>query len=398
MRQYWIRRAVLMAFFFLPFGLQAQDSLKIGLEKLLDTAIASHPYILSGNLQTDIEILRKEGSFTMPKTDFQFLFGNINDAYGKDYLAQVTQNFPFPSLFAAQKSFAQSKVEAAEEMKKLRILEVKRNIRRSYWAWCAASEKEKVWREQVLLLQKITKIALTRFEAGESDLAEKNIAELQLEQAANELSLATAEKEAALAELQRVSFLPQPIAPMGALEKVSFEAQNLNNPLIIFLLKNIEAAEKRVLIERRKSLPDLMLGYYTPSFAGINRPYSVGIFGVSLPIFYTSFRKNIQIAKKEIAVAQNELSLRQNDLQRELEAALAKRKQIFAALDNTESKMLPNAQKLIELSEKRYRGGETDFLYVGEMRKQALQTRLNHVQLLWQYNTLQTDLMFLAGE
>jgi cobalt-zinc-cadmium resistance protein CzcA len=383
---------------FAPFCVSAQDSLNFSLQKLLDTAIAAHPYISAGKMQVDLANMRKQGSVTIPKTEFQFIFGNINDAFGRDYIVQVMQNVPFPSLFAAQKSFAQSQTEAAGEMAKLRVLEVKRNIRRGFLTWQAAKEKEKVWEEHVLLLSKMLKIAEARFAAGETDISEKSIAEMQIEQAQNDLLAAKSSTQAAFLDLKRVCFLSFNFTTTDSFEKNTFHAEKLNNPLVVFYQKNIEAAEKKVIVERRKTLPDLTFGYYSPSFAGFNRPFHVGILGISIPIFYTSFQKNIQIAKKEVETARTELLLQENNFQTELEILLKRKIQLLVQLDNFENKMLPKTQKLIDLSEKRYHKGESDFLYVAEMRKQAYQTKIAYLQNLTDFNLLQADLMFLAGE
>jgi cobalt-zinc-cadmium resistance protein CzcA len=398
MLKFLFKQKLFFCLLFVPFCAYTQDSLNFSLQKLLDTATVAHPYILAGKQQADIENLRRQGSVTIPKTEFQFLFGNINDAFGKDYIAQVMQNIPFPSLFAAQKSFAQSKIDAAEEMRKLRVLEVKRNIRRAFWTWLAAAEKEKIGEQHVNLLLKIQKIAQARYEAGETDISEKNIAEIQIEQAQNDLLKGKNETQAAFLDLKRVCFIKFDFQTADSLKKFPFHAENLNNPLVIFYQKNIEAAEKKVLVERRKTLPDLTFGYYSPSFAGFNRPFHVAVLGISVPIFYTSFQKNIQIAKKEVDMARNELLLQENNFQTELEILLKRKIQLLAQLDNFENKMLPTTQKLIELSEKRYSGGESDFLYVAEMRKQAFQTKIAYLQNLTDFNLLQADLMFLAGK
>ncbi len=384
--------------FFISKNTQAQDSVSVNLQQLLDSATSLNPMILNEKLQVEVEKLRKKGSITMPKTDFLFQYGSINDAYFGDLIWQVSQNFPFPSLFAAQKDFAQRKTEAAEAMQKVRELEVKRNLRKAYFSWLFAIEKEKILMQQATLMEKLEKIAQVRHESGESDISEPTLISMQKEQLQNDLRNNHFEKSNFQRELQKWTFTEGNYKTAEILQKVAFEAQELNNPLVLFLQKNVEAAQMNVKIERRKALPNFQVGFFSPTFYGKSNLYQVFQAGISVPIFFSSFKSNIEVAKKNVIIAENTVNIQKNAFQRDLDAFLVKRKQIAENLANYESKQLPNAQKLIALSENRYKSGDTNFILVGEMRKQAFAIQLTHLQVLLDFNLTQADLMFLAGQ
>ncbi|WP_027001312.1 CusA/CzcA family heavy metal efflux RND transporter [Hugenholtzia roseola] len=386
---------------------QKQDTLYLDLDGL--TAQMEKALWLEGeNLQIQAARKEEKTAFLLPKTDFTLQYGHINSAFPTDRLWQINQNLPFPTLFAAQKKALQAQTQSLEAFKKLKIVEAKRELRLAYAAWQHNAEKIILLQKQDSLLQELEKIATLRLQSGETDALETQLFALQRAQIVQERLLLEAERNDFITTLNKWAanaqnfLLPLPTPHLRQrlqsplpLSNAADTSKIKGNAFLSYFHTQSQLKERLWKLEKQKMLPDLQIGAFNIGFEGeVRASYNVLQIGISIPLFLAPYRAAAESKRQQWQAATETQRWQQQVLTQNYQALLLKRQTLEKNIALFESSQRKVAQNLLDLAEKQYRAGATNYLLVGEARKQALQVEMQYLDMILKYNQNTAEILF----
>jgi cobalt-zinc-cadmium resistance protein CzcA len=170
------------------------------------------------------------------------------------------------------------------------------------------------------------------------------------------------------------------------------------SPFYVFLKQQLEVRKRETNVERNKLLPDIMFGYNNQTF---NRGQNSGLanqnfndddrfsffqVGLSIPIFPGGHRAKIQAAKIEEDIAQSQIELNQTQLQGELQNLLQEYYKLQGTLDYYQNEALPQAELIIDNSEKSFKSGDVSYAQYLQNLTLANSIQTEYLNTLYQYN------------
>ncbi len=386
---------LLLFFLLIQFPVFSQtDSLKnSSLEKIIEIAFSNNGLIQNNKLDIESSIIQQKGAFSVPKTNISLQYGNINSGYGNDVVFQITQNFnPIGSISATKKAF-QAQERSAEANLKYQKNALKNQISQLYYKFVFFSQKNLLLQKQDSLWKTVERITSAQTEAGQTGKMELLTAQNQRLQLLQQKSINETDLKMVFHELQKLaqnelSFLEienQKIEKSISNLAIS-DTENTNSMLTYFEAQTV-LAQKQIAVERSKAMPELQLGYWSPSFEGEVGIYNVVQAGFSVPLFWREYNSKIQVAKIKEVQSQNELNYQKNAISEEKKAVLMKLQNLQNILESYQKQQLPQAEELTNLAQIRYKEGEISVLQLVQIQQQTLQTSLSYLETLENFNS-----------
>ncbi len=394
---------LLLFFLFIQFPVFSQtDSLTTinPLEKIIEIAFLNNGLIQNSKLDIESAINEQKGTFSVPKTNISFQYGNVQSSYNRDIMINVTQNFnPIGSISANKKAFqAQERSAEANLVYQKNVL--KNQISQLYYKFVLFSQKKVVLQKQDSLWQTVERITNAQTEAGQTGKMELLTAHNQRLQLLNLKMMNENERKTAFHELQKVaqnelSFLDNEKQEMTKLNNLNEIISNLDNSeksnspnsLLTYFEAQTNLAQKQIAVERNKAMPELHLGYSSPTFNGEVGVYNAFQAGFAVPLVWKEYNAKIQVAKIKEVQAQNELMYQKNVISEEKKAVLMKLQNLQSILESYQNQQLPQAKELIDLAQIRYRAGEISVLQLVQIQQQTLQTQLSYFEVMENFNS-----------
>jgi len=162
---------------------------------------------------------------------------------------------------------------------------------------------------------------------------------------------------------------------------------SVSNSMINYFEAQTNLAQKQTVVERKKAMPELQLGYWSPSFDGEVGVYNVFQAGFSVPLVWREYNSKIQVAKIREVQTQNELAYQKNAISEEKKAVLMKLQNLQTILESYQKQQLPQAEELTKLAQIRYKEGEISVLQLVQIQQQTLQTSLSYLETLENFNS-----------
>ena len=391
-----------VSFLFIQFSVFSQtDSLNNSinpLDKIIEIAFSNNGLIQNNKLDIERAIIQQKGAFSLPKTDISLQYGNINSGFNGDVVVQITQNFnPIGSISANKKAF-QAQEKSATANLNYQKNALKNQISQLYYKFVFFSQKKFLLQKQDDLWQTVEKITKAQTEAGQTNKMELLTAQNQRLQLFQQKSINENDLKTVFHELQKLaqnelSFLENSISNVDYKNEIlNTSISNLNvsdssNALITYFEAQTNLAQKQIAVERKKAMPELQLGYWSPSFEGEVGVYNVLQAGFSVPLVWNGYRSQIQVAKLNEIQAQNQLVHQKNVISEEKKGVLNKLQNLQIVLESYRNQQLPQAEELINLAQIRYKEGEISVLQLVQIQQQTLQTSLSYLESLESFNS-----------
>ena len=144
--------------------------------------------------------------------------------------------------------------------------------------------------------------------------------------------------------------------------------------------------------------PDFTARAFHQALYGISDKF----YGYSLTVGVPLFRGNV---KSKMAVVRTEIALQQKQLEQQRQvlstAALQQQTEVEkgrAALAFYETTGLKQAEEIIKAATQSYRAGEISFAELSQYLTQAIDTRIQYLELLNRYNQSAIQLQFLNNQ
>ena len=392
-------KIIIFSFFLLiQFPVFSQtDSLEMSpLEKIIEIAFSNNSLLQNHKLDIESAISQQEGAFSVPKTDISLQYGNLQSNFNRDITVQITQNFnPIGSISANKKAF-QAQEKSAEAHLKYQKNVLKNQISQLYYKFVFFSQKKLLLQKQDSLWKTVEKITSAQTEAGQTNKMELLTAKnqrLQLQQQKslneNELQITfhnlqkLAQNELSFLEYQSFVNSDSPLKPSVS----NFIVSDSSNALITYFETQTNIAQKQIAVERSKAMPEVHIGYFSPTFNGEVGIYNAFQAGFSVPLVWREYNSKIQVAKIKEVQAQNELAYQKNAISEEKKAVLLKLQNLQTILENYQKQQLPQAEELTNLAQIRYKADEVSVLELVQIQQQTLQISLSYLEAIENFNS-----------
>jgi outer membrane protein, heavy metal efflux system len=309
------------------------------------------------------------------------------------------------------------------------VWQVREQVQHAYLQLISAFAVKSLMQEQVHLYEKLTTLAQERFLKGEAPEIEVLQAKLAKAQFAPQLIQATTTIELAKVRLNQVvgntlppnftietnanflesgrlgpstPSLQMPLPPLeGLLAKAIRYRQDLESAL-----KRIEKSEEELLLAKRLRIPDIEVssGYSfllnnQNSSDGRTVYYQGGFVSASVetPIFHN---QKYELAKAEAQLVQSkeDAEVSRQAIRAEVESALLNVKSSRKIVVNFQENLLPELEKMLQLTQSSYQKGETGLASVIQVQKAIREVQTNYLNALIGYQDACEELEQRVGE
>ena len=395
--------------FFPATQLQAQEINRaqertLTLEQAIEIALQNNNRIKIAQYEIDVEKTGKYGAITIPKTEFTYSNGEFNTPNIKDNLYGVSQRINFPTVYSSQFKLAKAKVKSSEQLKAIEKNDLIADVKSAYLRYVFLVENERLLQRQDSLFSNLERSSSRRYETGESTKLESVTSATKSMQIKNKLQQNEADLKIAKKRLQvilntedNISVSDEELLPRDI--ELDIESQSIKkSPLYVYLKQQLEVRKRETNVERNKMLPDLMFGYNSQTFNGIQTMsgtneslnsddrFSFFQVGLAIPIFPSGHRSKIKAAKIEEDIAQSKIELNQTQLEGELQNLLQEYYKLQGTLNYYQNEALPQAELIIDNSEKSFKSGNVSYAQYLQNLTLANDIRTDYLNTLYQYN------------
>ncbi|WP_375562824.1 TolC family protein [Bernardetia sp. OM2101] len=391
---------VLLFFLSIQFPVFSQtDSLKkSSLDKIIEIAFLNNGLLQNNKLDIESAISQQKGAFSVPKTNISLQYGNVQSSYNRDVMVTITQNFnPIGSISATKKAFQAQEMSAEANLNYQKNV-LKNQISQLYYKFVFFSQKKFLLQKQDSLWKTVERITKAQTQAGQTNKMELLTAQNQRLQLLQQKSINENELKMTFHDLQKLaqndlSFLENSISNIDSNIKIlnssisNLVVSDSSNSILTYFEAQTNLAQKKISVERSKAMPELHLGYSSPTFDGEVGIYNAFQAGFSVPLVWREYNSKIQVAKIKEIQAQNELAYQKNAISEEKKAVFMKLQNLQSILESYRNQQIPQAEELTNLAQIRYKEGEISVLQLVQIQQQTLQTSLSYLETLESFNS-----------
>ncbi|MEM7037642.1 MAG: efflux RND transporter permease subunit, partial [Bacteroidota bacterium] len=334
----------------------SEDTLTV--EAAVRRALAQHPEMEAARLRTSQQLARRKTAADLPRTDFDFMYGQINSTF-LDYQFQVRQRIDFPSTYTAKRRLVDAKADLSELAGEVTALELEGRVRTLFAEAAFQQRRLTLLQEWEAAYSRFAEVAAKRFQAGETNGLEKAAAAAKYEEVKVEVGYAVAEVAATKGQLALMLGLDA--APiLGFSEGMDIAGSDSANggetPWARFDAQQVEVQRQAVDVVKKGYLPGISGGYFLQQIDGTGglQGFSVGL---DLPLFYGATKARVEAGQLGVEVARQEMKAKALNRDMALQAAEARLKADRERLRYYRETGLPNARLLARTARKSYEAG-----------------------------------------
>ena len=372
----------------------------------------------NGNVQvakTNIELQEqgKKSAYSLDKIDFGIQYGQYN-SFENDFAFNLNQRIEFPTVYSSQRTLAQEKIEGSQMQLSITENDLIRNVRISWYQLAYLKERERLLLYQDTIYGRFLHAATIRYETEATSLLEKAAAETRVMEIQNALKII--ESDIAIQEKQlrillndttELSFMPATLDERVLTNKQD-STQFSGNPLLAYARQQIDIANAEKAVQSAKMLPDISVGYFNQSLiggqtsdgniAGSSNRFKGILAGISIPLFYGSYKASIKSAKLRENMAQTNADYYSTVLQGQYEQQLQEVLKYQGSLGYYRDKAVPQANLIIGNAQKSFENGAIDYVEYFQNLNQGLELKFNYLNTLNGYNQAIINLEYLIGK
>ena len=402
---------------FLLFGndVQAQDSNATitTLEAAINVGLTNNGNVQAAKTNVEIQSKGKRAAFNLGKTDVGIQYGQYN-SFEKDMGFTINQNFEFPTVYTAQRKLAKAKTAGSQFQLSATENNLKREIKQAWYRLSYFSEKQKMLKYQETIFERFLHAATVHYKTEATSLLEKVTAETKVMELDNQLKMIAADIKIQQQKLRvlvndtsQIDFIP---AVFDERTYTSNSALVRNNPMLAFSKQQVEIANAKKGVQNSKMLPDFSIGYFNHSFIGAQTSSTgtsiatssdrfTGIqAGISIPLFFGSYRANIKTAKLSMQIAETNANYYLTVIEGQYQQLLNEVVKYQNSLSYYKEKAVPQANLIINNTQKSFKSGAISYVEYFQNINQGLALKLNYLETLNGYNQAVINLEYLIGQ
>ena len=402
-----ITSVLVLAAILLPLNnIQAQETpinkqRTLNLQQAIQEALSNNNRIKIADYEVDVAETGKLGAINIPKTELSYGIGDINNPEIQDNNFGIQQRINFPTLYASQYKLAKAKILSQEQLKIMEENRLIGEVKMAYLNYQYVLHKNKLLAKQDSLYSNLNKSSLSRYKSGESTKLESVTSTTQAMQVKNKLLQNQADLRIAKKQLQTllntkddITIVENEMQPQ-VLEIIIQPELVQQSPLLAYLNQETKVSQQETKVQKNGLLPDLIFGYNSQTFVGQNLNsqtltksdrFSFFQAGIAIPILPGGQRAKIKEAKLNESIAQSQLELTKTTLIGELENLYQEYLKHQSTLKYYQDEALPQANLIIENSEKSFKGGDVSYTQYLQNLTLATTIQAEYLNTLWQYN------------
>lgn len=310
----------------------------------------------------------------------------------------VQQSFSLPGVYRSNRALQNEQIRLA----RLQLLgsqyELKRDVRLQFLQLQYFAARERLLKYQDSVYLAIKTSSKRFFEAGQINKLEELQATTQADQIRNDL-IRTQADLAAEKEIFRFytaitdSFIVSPIETNVFIASGDTVISNIQQQI---LQQQVVIGEKSLQVTKASLLPQLQAGVSFPTTKEFETPIGYQ-FGVSIPIWRKQNRSQVAAARTGIEVARAQQELEQQRLKAQYRQATANYRREAQSLTYFTTTALPQANAIIETSQRLFQGGELNYIESLRNLQVAFEIFFSHLETHRSYNEAVIQLNYLNG-
>ncbi|MCC5829143.1 MAG: TolC family protein [Phycisphaeraceae bacterium] len=405
------------------------------LDDLLARAITANPQVEAAHLRIEQLQERIAQAGAPPNPMARVGFGQMD----MDFTVGLEQRLPFPGTLHARREVARQEVQQARHQLEALIDRIEGDVRRSYWAYIGISAQIEILQRNRRLLERIEETVRARMRIGDATQGDLLRVSRRISQLENRIDELQSRRATALAMLRRATQLPtlEEIAmprspgadtansldlPPGEVEDraaaefgrltwspIHLDARALaelaghQSPMVRSAQAEAETYHRRLTLARRERMPELMFGVqYGRVGAGGNGMASqedeiMGMVGMSIPIWVGRDDAREREALRGVGRAGAQAQAARDELRFKVEEAIARLEFNQSMLRRLERRMIPDAERIIDLAMASYRTGDITLLQLLDDWERLLDDQADRVRIIADMHRAVADLTQALG-
>ena len=238
--------------------------------------------------------------------------------------------------------------------------EFKLNVATFYYNLFYLTRLKSVLETENSKLAEIEKVYKRRFEEGETDIVESSNIHLRILE--NEMKISKIKTQEQEIEGSLKILLNQPTIP-------TLDFQHASKSLGLGFDKNakldwhqslIESSKSALETEKSKLLPSINVGLMNQSMLGSWRQF-VGMAGIEIPLFTKAQKARIDASKISVLIQETEFDKLRYQIENEIVTLHKSLQNIENEMQLVSDKLLPESDKVMEISMKKYMAGQITY-------------------------------------
>ena len=385
--------------FLAPNMLSAQKT--ISLQEAIETGIAHNRELNAYRLQVTQSNANVPSAYSIGKTGIYYGYdaNNIAENGHPLYVFGATQEFDFPSVYAAQRRANKIAVSVSDAQYHHVLNRLTKNITKAYQHIVYLKNKEKEYASISGIYSRFSQSADRQYEQGEITYLEKlnarakqQLIDIRLQQVKVDLQTAYQQLKLLMQTDEEFLVADQPLEPFMV------APSSIASGLKVYD-ERLRYEQAMLGVERNRLLPNINIELFNGTNRYENaRNYWGWQVGIAVPLFFGEQKSKIQVRKYGVEIAEN---LRQNyrlslDTRRtELINELEKYRSHIVYYQSSGKQI---SDELIKFAQRSYDVGEIDFFRYIQSIENASDIRLEYLDNLASYNQTAIELNYLDIE
>ena len=392
---------ILIALILLPglssFGQQKE----LQLNDIIDIAITNNKEINSYSLKVKESIALKPTAFYPSKTTLTYGYDQNNIAPNGYPLKVwgIIQDMNFPTLYMAERNarlIDVSKAEVSLESQKQKLI---KEISLSYYELQGQQARQHLFRSVDSLYTDLLRNAESHYNKG--DFSRLDLLNIQARQQQAKLNLKSTiySIQDSYQKLKTLMNYEDDFSVPDTIELLTPGEKDIGSYPAVQLLKlGNDYAEAVLRIEKNKMLPDISAHLFTGTNAYENSKYYNGFqVGLAVPLFFGDQRARIRSSKISINAQQLLADYEISSFKNKIDAYRREALKLQEGIEyyNTTGRSLYS--EILHAAVKSLKSGEIDLFKFTVSYENAVQIRLNYLDNVLQYNTINLEQMYLSN-
>ena len=388
----------------------ARAQTTISLDSAEALTLRRHPRLRQSDREIEEQRALKRGSFAPANPDFLF-----SAPTGEMWAPGVVQTIDLPNVYRRQRQVAQAGITLAERNREVSRASILRDTRLAYLSLQFAEAQVRQLTYQDSLFRALRVATERLFAAGEVTSLQRISTDAEARQVTVQLQQATEDRRAAQRRLGLL--LGQPMAALATSTDLRRSGPELaqtggallgslptedssalvRSPTLAAATQNVALSQSGISLVRARRTPALTVGYQNQAFDNSAIRYRFQ-FGVSLPIWFWTYRAQLQAATARSEAAGYQLQTRRLELSTLYQQALADTRKFSASLGYYEQTGVPQSRAIISQSQRLFRAGEISYLVLIQSLNQAFTIQNTYLTTIRDYRQALVELTYLRGE
>ncbi len=394
----------------------AQQNLQqLQLSEALSIALKNNSSIKASEFDIKTSRSLKKTSSDIGKTSFMGTFGQYNSYVKSDNNITISQSIPFPTTFSANAKLGVARIRSSELMLGATQNELAFQVKSSFYQMAYLKTLDKWLIHLDSIYSAFQRAAALRYQYEETNLIEKTTAETQAVQIRTLLRQNDADIRIFQTRLKTLLNTDEQLDiafdSLAAREISLPDTSSLaNNPLLSWFRQQIMVAEKQKIVEKNRLLPDLSASFFSQTLidtqlrpnstelaTGSNRFQGFG-FGIAIPLWTRPQAAKVKAAEFQLAATESMYAYQEKNFQGRLNELIQDYLKYSESLTYYIEASLPNAELLLNQSQRAYEGGEIGYVEYLQSLRTATEVRTGYLSTLNNYNQSVISIEYIIGQ